>query len=51
MEDVRDTLGGAENEWQGWVNHEKYNQMKEKLAIGKEQVLGHMANYDEERGA
>ncbi|GAB1211621.1 hypothetical protein ATERTT37_000744 [Aspergillus terreus] len=51
MEDVLDSLGGVENGWQGWVSHEDYDQMRDKLAAVKEQFLDHMAGSLEEREA
>ncbi|KAE8151558.1 phosphotransferase enzyme family protein [Aspergillus avenaceus] len=51
MEDVLDSLGGAENGWQGWVSHDDYDQMKKKLEIVKGQFLDHMATGHGEREA
>jgi hypothetical protein len=51
MEDVLESLGGAESGWQGWVSHEEYAQMKVKLEIVKGQFLDHMAHNAAEREA
>ena len=51
MEDVLEALGGSENGWQGWVRHEDYNQMKEKLETVREQFLDHLSKNDKEREA
>ncbi|KAJ9196680.1 hypothetical protein DTO164E3_6210 [Paecilomyces variotii] len=51
MEDVLEALGGSENGWQGWVNHEDYSQMKGKLSTVRKQFLDHMAENEEEREA
>ncbi|PGH15282.1 hypothetical protein AJ80_05635 [Polytolypa hystricis UAMH7299] len=43
LEDVIEALGGAENGWDGWVSHEDYEQLKQKLQIVKDQFWDHVA--------
>lgn len=48
MDDVLDALGGAIRGWDGWVSHEDYEQLKEKLALVREQFIEHHSGGDEE---
>jgi hypothetical protein len=49
MDDVLNSLGGAQRGWNGWVKHEDYGVMKEKLRIVYEQFLDLMSNNEVER--
>ena len=51
MDDVLKSLGGAQRGWNGWVKHEDYDVMKEKLRAVYEQFLDYMANGDDERAS
>jgi hypothetical protein len=49
MDNVLESLGGAQRGWNGWVRHEDYGAMKEKLRVVHEQFLDHMTNSEKEK--
>ncbi|RLL99158.1 hypothetical protein CFD26_104776 [Aspergillus turcosus] len=48
MDDVLESLGGAIRGWDGWVSHEDYEVLKQKLAVVREQFIKHFAGDDKE---
>ncbi|KAM5448395.1 Phosphotransferase enzyme [Microsporum audouinii] len=48
MSDVLEALGGAVRGWEGWVSHEDYEQLKQKLGLCREQFIEYYAGGDKE---
>ncbi|KAM5492636.1 Phosphotransferase enzyme [Microsporum audouinii] len=48
MSDVLEALGGAVRGWEGWVSHEDYEQLKQKLDLCREQFIEYYAGGDKE---
>lgn len=48
MHDVLEAVGAYQG-WDGWVNHNNYNKMKERLQLVQDQFLSHHARNDDEK--
>ncbi|PGH18880.1 hypothetical protein AJ80_04298 [Polytolypa hystricis UAMH7299] len=48
MDDVLESLGGAIRGWEGWVSHEDYEPLKQKLALVREQFIEYFAGDNKE---
>lgn len=48
MDDVLESLGGAERGWQGYASHEEYEPLKQRLALVREHFIEYLAGDDKE---
>ncbi|KMU91878.1 hypothetical protein CIHG_09730 [Coccidioides immitis H538.4] len=48
MDDVLESLGGTICGWDGWVSHEDYEALKQKLDLVRKQFIEHFAGDDRE---
>ncbi|OJD23726.1 hypothetical protein ACJ73_04926 [Blastomyces percursus] len=48
MDDVLESLGGTIRGWDGWVSHEDYEALKQKLDLVRKQFIEHLAGDDRE---
>ncbi|KMQ48464.1 hypothetical protein HL42_0925 [Trichophyton rubrum] len=48
MDDVLESLGGAIRGWDGWVSHEDYEALQQKLELVRKQFIEHLAGDDKE---
>jgi hypothetical protein len=48
MDDILESLGEAVRGWDGWVSHEDYATLKEKLELVRAQFIEHWAGEDKE---
>src|SRR5690606_8013549 len=48
MDDVLESLGGTVRGWDGWVSHEDYEHLKQKLTLVREQFIEYHAGSDKE---
>ncbi|KAI1983645.1 Phosphotransferase enzyme [Ophidiomyces ophidiicola] len=50
MDDVLESLGGAERGWKGYASHAEYELLKQKLSLVREQFVEYWAGQDKEAG-
>ncbi|EZF29855.1 hypothetical protein TMEN_5696 [Trichophyton mentagrophytes] len=48
MDDVLESLGGAIRGWDGWVSHEDYEALQQKLELARKQFIEHLSGDDKE---